>query len=551
MILPASRKGGREVHAALHASRCPAQAQDRTPTIFPLFTRLSDREPGSSRRIYAHKVQLPSGGSIVVDYTEALVSIDINSARATRGTDIETTATHTNLEAADEIARQLRIRDIGGLIVIDFIDMESPKNQRDRRGSAGSDAMKMDRARIQIGRLSRFGLLEMSRQRLRPSLGDSSNIVCPRCTGIGSIRSVESMALGAPASWSVRRRARTARPGSSSRSRSRLPPTLSTRSATCCARSRIRATSISGNSSFRTPYDAQTPEYSIRRVREDESELPENKQLSYLIPSPPAVIGPGQRRGPEGGPGNSSSSFRSYRRLPTPVSVPSRRPSAVAAVAAPVSPAEVPLAQVAAHMGFWDRLKFVFGGSGANGHAGASFPRGPPPNRCVRRRRDRDRDGDGRRDGRRGEQPAVRSAWRMADHDMTGMLAASARTVSASEDEMPALTVIDRRETATRWPFPRRDGPSRDGPSCDAAIAKAVSPVTDSVRVSCRVAMDCVIRAIPVSRAEPRESARSRGMRSAPAAMASPAGRLLGPASLSGANRRPCRWRARRRRGAR
>ena len=122
------------------------------------------------------------------------MSIDINSARATRGSDIETTATNTNLEAADEIARQLRIRDIGGLIVIDFIDMESPKNQRDVEDRL-RDAVKMDRARIQIGRLSRFGLLEMSRQRLRPSLGESSHLVCPRCTGIGSIRSVESMAL--------------------------------------------------------------------------------------------------------------------------------------------------------------------------------------------------------------------------------------------------------------------------------------------------------------------------------------------------------------------
>ncbi|MCX7037053.1 MAG: Rne/Rng family ribonuclease [Proteobacteria bacterium] len=158
----------------------------------PLFTRFQIENQIESA--YAHKVQLPSGGSLVIDYTEALVSIDINSARATRGGDIETTATNTNLEAADEIARQLRIRDIGGLIVIDFIDMESSKNQRDVEERL-REAMKMDRARIQIGRLSRFGLLEMSRQRLRPSLGESSHLSCPRCNGIGSIRSVESMAL--------------------------------------------------------------------------------------------------------------------------------------------------------------------------------------------------------------------------------------------------------------------------------------------------------------------------------------------------------------------
>ena len=158
----------------------------------PLFTRYQIESQIESA--YAHKVQLPSGGSLVIDYTEALVSIDINSARATRGGDIETTASNTNLEAAEEIARQLRIRDIGGLIVIDFIDMESTKNQRDVEDRL-RDAMKMDRARIQIGRLSRFGLLEMSRQRLRPSLGESSHLVCPRCNGIGSIRSIESLAL--------------------------------------------------------------------------------------------------------------------------------------------------------------------------------------------------------------------------------------------------------------------------------------------------------------------------------------------------------------------
>src|SRR6201988_3854858 len=175
----------------------PADAQRRLKMYtddIPLFTRFQIESQIESA--YAHKVQLPSGGSIVIDYSEALVSIDINSARATRGSDIETTATNTNLEAADEIARQLRIRDIGGLIVIDFIDMESAKNQRDVEDRL-REAVKMDRARIQIGRLSRFGLLEMSRQRLRPSLGESSHIVCPRCVGIGSIPSVEAM--GAPA----------------------------------------------------------------------------------------------------------------------------------------------------------------------------------------------------------------------------------------------------------------------------------------------------------------------------------------------------------------
>nr|WP_243647252.1 ribonuclease E [Aestuariirhabdus litorea] len=143
---------------------------------------------------FQREVKLPSGGSIVIDPTEALVSIDINSARATRGSDIEETALNTNLEAADEIARQLRLRDIGGLVVIDFIDMGPVRNQKEVENRM-RDALQMDRARVQVGRISRFGLMEMSRQRLRPSLGETSGVVCPRCNGQGSIRDIESLAL--------------------------------------------------------------------------------------------------------------------------------------------------------------------------------------------------------------------------------------------------------------------------------------------------------------------------------------------------------------------
>jgi ribonuclease E len=158
----------------------------------PLFNRFQIENQIESA--YRRDVQLPAGGAIVVDHTEALISIDINSARATRGSDIEETAFNTNLEAADEIARQLRLRDLGGLIVIDFIDMMSTRNQREVENRL-REAVKIDRARVQIGRISRFGLLEMSRQRLKPSLGESTQIVCPRCTGHGTIRTVESLAL--------------------------------------------------------------------------------------------------------------------------------------------------------------------------------------------------------------------------------------------------------------------------------------------------------------------------------------------------------------------
>ena len=143
---------------------------------------------------FQREVRLPSGGSIVIDPTEALTSIDINSARATKGGDIEETAFQTNLEAAEEIARQLRLRDVGGLVVIDFIDMTPTRHQREVENRL-RDSLAHDRARIQVARISRFGLLEMSRQRLRPSLGESANAICPRCSGQGTIRSSESLAL--------------------------------------------------------------------------------------------------------------------------------------------------------------------------------------------------------------------------------------------------------------------------------------------------------------------------------------------------------------------
>ena len=158
----------------------------------PLFNRFQIET--QIETAFQREVTLPSGGSIVIDPTEALVSIDINSARATRGGDIEETAVHTNLEAADEIARQLRLRDIGGLVVIDFIDMTPIKNQREVENRL-RDALKLDRARVQMGRISRFGLLEMSRQRLRPSLAETRGVVCPRCSGQGTIRDTESLAL--------------------------------------------------------------------------------------------------------------------------------------------------------------------------------------------------------------------------------------------------------------------------------------------------------------------------------------------------------------------
>jgi ribonuclease E len=248
----------------------------------PLFTRFQIESQIESA--YSHKVTLASGGSLVIDHTEALVSIDINSARATRGADIETTATNTNLEAADEIARQLRIRDLGGLIVIDFIDMESTKNQRAVEDRL-RDAVRMDRARIQIGRISRFGLLEMSRQRLRPSLGESTLMVCPRCVGLGTIRSVESLALAI-----LRLIGEEARKDRSSKVIAQLPVEVATFLINE-KRDWLRTVEDRNNVEVVLVPNPHmlTPNYSLRRVRDDETALAENSMTSYQMAEQPVV----------------------------------------------------------------------------------------------------------------------------------------------------------------------------------------------------------------------------------------------------------------------
>jgi ribonuclease E len=248
----------------------------------PLFTRYQIEN--QIETAHRHTVTLPSGGAIVIDPTEALVSIDINSARATRGGDIETTATNTNLEAADEIARQLRLRDIGGLIVIDFIDMESTKNQRAVEDRL-RDAVKQDRARIQIGRLSRFGLLEMSRQRLRPSISEATNITCPRCNGQGTIRGVDSMALAM-----LRLISEEARKERTAKVIAQLPVDVATY---LINEKREWLNNVQNKSTVQivlvpNPY-LETPAYDIRRIRDDELGLIENSSLSHLIATQPTV----------------------------------------------------------------------------------------------------------------------------------------------------------------------------------------------------------------------------------------------------------------------
>ena len=242
----------------------------------PLFTRFQIESQIESA--FSHNVTLPSGGSIVIDHTEAMVSIDINSARATKGGDIEATAFNTNLEAADEIGRQLRIRDLGGLIVIDFIDMGPQKNQREVENRL-RDAVHEDRARVQIGKISRFGLLEMSRQRLRPSIGESAYKTCPRCTGFGTIRGTESLALAI-----LRIIGEEARKERTAKVIAQLPVEVATY---LLNEKRDWVQNLEDRNETQVVLVAnsqlETPHYDIRRVRDDQMDLPENSGASFSL----------------------------------------------------------------------------------------------------------------------------------------------------------------------------------------------------------------------------------------------------------------------------
>lgn len=248
----------------------------------PLFSRFQIEH--QIETAYSRTVQLPSGGAVVIDHTEALVAVDVNSARSTRGTDIEETALRTNLEAAEEVARQLRLRDLGGLIVIDFIDMEDNKNQRVVEQRL-RDALKVDRARVQMGKISRFGLMELSRQRLRPSLNEGSHITCPRCNGTGVIRDVESSALNI-----LRLLQEEAMKENTATLYAQVPVEVATyllnekRSDIVKMESRLKVrVYLIPNKNFETPH------YHIERVRYDDPRMDEQKSSLEMIEQPTAT----------------------------------------------------------------------------------------------------------------------------------------------------------------------------------------------------------------------------------------------------------------------
>ena len=354
----------------------------------PLFSRyqVESQIETAHQRI----MRLPSGGSIVIDPTEALTSVDINSAKATGGGGIEETAFQTNLEAADEIARQLRLRDLGGLIVIDFIDMNSTKNQREVEKRL-ADACSQDRARVQLGRLSRFGLLEMSRQRLRPSLSEHTQIACPRCEGRGQIRSVESLALSV-----LRLIEEECMKDRTGRVIAQLPVDTATfllnekrgPIAELEARYMVTVTLVPNDS-------LQTPNYEITRVRVDHLQQDNNAALSYKLPQDFNADARAALANPASGPTVIKPQAEAAVKALLPVA-PAPTPTPIAAPATPVM-------QPVTSGGFWAWLKGLFGSKPRAEEAKpvATLPQQRPGRDA--RRDGRPEHGQQRRDQRPGE----------------------------------------------------------------------------------------------------------------------------------------------------
>ncbi|MEN9316366.1 MAG: hypothetical protein RIS35_2759, partial [Pseudomonadota bacterium] len=441
----------------------------------PLFSRFQIEH--QIETAYSRVVPLPSGGAIVIDHTEALVAIDVNSARATKGGDIEETALRTNLEAADEAARQMRLRDLGGLIVIDFIDMESSKNQREVEQRL-KDALHHDRARVQTGKISRFGLMELSRQRLRPALNEGTHITCPRCNGTGVIRDVESSALHV-----LRVIQEEAMKENTATLHAQVPVDVATyllnekraEIAKMEARLKVEIVLIPNK-------HIETPHYKLERLRHDDERL-NNYRASYSITDGPAEestyldakLAPTKPRQEAKVKGVTPGQ-------PAPVSAPAAPVEPVApAAAAPAPAAAAPTAQPS----LFGRILGLFRRAPAN-EARAPMPSAPAAEpklpaqpsatttpaaagdsarkpRDEQRREGRGRDGRSGERGRDGrtredrparpprEERAPREAGRGRDERDTPQLAAAAAQVEGGQDESPA------RERAVREPRRERE----------------------------------------------------------------------------------------------
>ena len=387
----------------------------------PLFSRFQIEHQIESA--YSRQVALPSGGAIVIDHTEALVAIDVNSARATRGGDIEETAYRTNLEAAEEVARQLRLRDLGGLIVIDFIDMESQKNQREVENRL-RDALRYDRARVQIGKISRFGLMELSRQRLQPSLEETAHINCPRCSGTGFIRGTESTALHV-----LRIMQEEAMKENTGAVHCQVPVDVAS---FLLNEKRAEIQKLEGRLKVNivmvpNPH-LETPHYKVQRLRHDELNEMEHVPSSYEM-----VERPEEPKAP----GAEAAEAKAERQQPVVKGITPSQPAPIVPEkpVTPVAPVQVaaqvaqPVAAVAtAGTGFLARLFSIFTPprpEQTSAPAAATAPAAQPAQQREQRdhRRDQQQRREGRRDGRRDDQRREgREGGRGGDRQQHGRL---------------------------------------------------------------------------------------------------------------------------------
>lgn len=364
----------------------------------PLFSRFQIEH--QIETAFSRTVNLPSGGAIVIDHTEALVSVDVNSARATRGGDIEETATRTNLEAADEIARQMRLRDLGGLIVVDFIDMEESKNRRDVEQRL-RDALRQDRARVQFSSISKFGLLELSRQRLRPALSEGSHITCPRCNGTGHIRDTESSALQI-----LRMVQEESMKDNTAAVHVQVPVEVTS---FLLNEKRTEITKIELKQRVTVLLvpnkHLETPNYKLERLRHDDPRL-ENLQASYtMIEEATDEVGITRRAATDKKNKQEPVIKGILPEQPAPVAPPKPEPAPVAA-----TPAAAPAP--AAGGGFFGWIKNLFGGAPAPAPAPAAEAKPAESERAGK---------DGKRgDGRRGERGERGGEGRRGDRSKRG-----------------------------------------------------------------------------------------------------------------------------------
>ncbi len=396
----------------------------------PLFSRFQIEH--QIETAYSRTVPLPSGGAVVVDHTEALVAIDVNSARSTKGSDIEETALRTNLEAADEVARQLRLRDLGGLIVIDFIDMEEGKNQRTVENRL-KDAIHFDRARVQLGKISRFGMIELSRQRLRPALSEGSHVTCPRCNGVGVIRDTESSALHI-----LRILQEEAMKEGTAAIHAQVPVDVATfllnekRVDIAKLEARLRVSMVLIPNKF-----LETPHYKVERLRNDDERVETAKASFERAETPATEIAYGIEHG--------EGERAKPKQEPVVRGIVPQTPAPVVAPAP--APAPVTAADAARAISLWTRIKSWFGSAPVPivvaAAPAAATAREPRPDRGQRggrgERGNRQPDRSDRRDGRRtergqrGERGERRPDGKPNERrDRTGKAATEKKPVSAA-----------------------------------------------------------------------------------------------------------------------